>query len=61
MTEQRHAAGLRPFSRGRGSRQARTLLAVQQRRSPTPYVADRVQVRVIREAAGHALECPGAP
>ena len=42
---------------GQGSRLRRTLLAVQQRQSPTPYVAGRVRVRVVRVAAGHALEC----
>ncbi len=46
---------------GRGSRQTRTLLVVQQRQSPTPDDAGRVQVRVFRMAAGHALECPGVP
>ena len=42
---------------GQGSRLCRTLLAVQQRQSPTPYVAGRICVRVVRVAAGHALEC----
>ena len=46
-----------PILRARGRRQNRTLPAVQQRQSPTPNDAGRVQVRV---AAGHALECPGA-
>ena len=41
---------------GQGSRPSRTLLAVQQRQSPTPYVAGRVRVRVVRVAAGHTSE-----
>ena len=38
---------------GQWSRLRRMLLAVQQRQSPTPDVAGRVRVRVVRVAAGH--------
>ncbi len=41
---------------GRRGRWMRTPLAVQLRQSPTPDVAGRVQVRMIRVAAGHALK-----